>query len=65
MCSWGRTVKLKPPSRCLIPNRIANDWIKVDGCLAMAVAALWFFGYATLASCCGHGQLHGEIVVMA
>jgi len=56
-------VILTPPSRCLTPNRVANDWVTLDACLADAVALLWLFGYATLNSCCGHGRGPGEIIV--
>ena len=63
MCAWGNTVTLTPPERSLTPNRIRNSWVKVDECLATAVTSLWYFGYATLGSCCGHGKDRGEIVV--
>jgi hypothetical protein len=59
------TVVLKPPDRRLIPNRVRNDWVAVDRCIAEAVALLWFFGYPTVGSCCGHGKWAGEIVVGA
>ncbi len=63
MCKWGDTVVLKPPDRALIPNRVQNDWVAVDSCIADAVAMLWLFNYPTLSSCCGHGRGHGEILV--
>ncbi len=57
-------VRLEPPDRRLIPNRVRNDWVAVDACIAEAVCLLWFFGYATLSSCCGHGKGPGEIIVI-
>ena len=56
-------VILKPPSRCLMPNRVASDWVAIDACIADTVTLLWLFGYATLTSCCGHGRGPGEIMV--
>ncbi len=63
MCNWGKTVKLKPPQRALIPNRVVNDWVAIDSCLVDAVTQLWAFGYPTVGSCCGHGKWAGEIVI--
>jgi hypothetical protein len=64
MCIWGDTVKVRPPSKCLAPNRINNDTIQIDRCLVGAVLALWQAGYATTHACCGHGKGHGDILVV-
>ncbi|KKL05765.1 hypothetical protein LCGC14_2602770 [marine sediment metagenome] len=65
MYQWGDIVILKPLRRALTPNRVQNDWVAVDRCIADAVALLWLFGYPTVYSCCGHGLTHGEILVTA
>lgn len=64
MCDWGTTVRLKPPSRCLTPNRIRNGWVAVDHCLVDVVEQLWGAGYATLSACCGHDNGGGEVLVV-
>ena len=63
MCAWGDTVMLRPPRRRLTPNRLRNNWVRIDRCLVDAVLALWSFGYATIGSCCGHGRAVGSIEV--
>lgn len=65
MCSWGETIEMRPPSRCLTPNRVRNATVMIDRCLAGTVLALWQAGYATLSACCGHGKGDGEIMVAA
>lgn len=54
MCDWGNTVKVK-----LGPEKYAD----VDSCIAPIAQALNDAGIETVASCCGHGHLTGNIIL--
>ena len=49
---------------CQIPMSIAGRVRWIDYCIADIVAALNAAGIETVASCCGHGQIPGEVNLM-
>jgi len=48
---------------CQIPMPINTRVRYIDYCIADIVAALNAANIKTVASCCGHGQMDGEIVL--
>lgn len=65
MCDHGDTVDV----RVLVPAHLAFEGVDtwkskpVDRCIALIVEALNAAGVHTVASCCGHGVMHGTIVL--
>ena len=65
MCAWGSTVLLRVP----VPAWLSADGRRrvrtkaVDECIAPIVEALNAGGVYTIASCCGHGERLGEILL--
>lgn len=65
MCKWGDTVRMT----VTIPAHLSHtgkDREKVGGsdrCIAPLVEALNRGGAETVASCCGHGELPGTIIL--
>lgn len=53
MCEWGDTVMVM----------INGKPVFIDRCIADLVEALNKAGYATVASCCGHGKMPGNIAL--
>ncbi len=51
MCKHGTTVDME----------IGGQPVRVDHCIAGIVRALNDLGIPTVASCCGHGKMHGVI----
>ncbi len=58
MCEWGNTTKVKLSK----PQR-GSEYIDVDECISSIVQALNIAGIETVASCCGHGNLLGNIIL--
>lgn len=47
--------------KCQVPMPIAGRRRDIDYCVADIVAALNAANIATVASCCGHGQMEGDV----
>ena len=48
---------------CQIPMPIKGRRVDIDFCIADIVAALNAAGIITVASCCGHGKMPGNIAL--
>ena len=48
---------------CCVPMPIKGRVCGIDFCIADIVAALNAGGVNTIASCCGHGQIDGDILL--
>jgi len=65
MCKWGQSVK----SEVTIPQHLSYTGkerltvVDIDKCIYPIVKALNDGGVFTIASCCGHGQLPGSIIL--
>lgn len=62
MCEWGNTVKVE----VAIPShtgKARQTVVDVDRCIAPLVSLFNANGMPTTASCCGHGQLPGTILL--
>lgn len=53
MCKWGDEIVMT----------ITGKLVAIDRCIAPLVTALNEAGFATAASCCGHGRHPGNIVL--
>ena len=53
MCKWGDTIRV----------RLKDSYCDVDACIAPIVEALNNNGIETVASCCGHGHINGNIIL--
>ncbi len=53
MCEWGASVRVK----------LQRGYCDVDACIAPLVQAMNDNGMETVASCCGHGNRPGEIIL--
>ena len=60
MCKWGTYTKVKLCKAKLKSRRMEAC---VDSCIAPLVKALNDAGIRTLASCCGHGNIPGTIIL--
>jgi len=62
MCKWGTVTKVK---FCKPKTKIKTRKMEgyVDSCIAPIVQALNNAGIRTLASCCGHGHIPGNIIL--
>ena len=49
--------------KCQIPMAIKGKVQFVDFCIAHIVASLNASGIITVVSCCGHGTMHGSIIL--
>ena len=58
MCEWNDTVIVN-----LCTPRKNYHTVSIDRCIAPLVQALNDAGIETIASCCGHGKLTGNIVL--
>ena len=58
MCEWGNTTKIK-----LMKLQRGSMYADVDACIAQIVQALNNAGIETIASCCGHNRINGNIVL--
>jgi len=65
MCAWGSAVPLRVPVPGYLSSSGWRQWKEkaVDGCIAPIVKALNAGGVYTIASCCGHGERLGEIML--
>jgi len=65
MCEYGDTVKMSV--LVSLPNRYGVPyWSQIgpiDRCIAQLVEVLNNGGVETIASCCGHGHMHGNIAL--
>lgn len=57
-------VKLKVPQiyKDKFPNT-KREYFYIDKCISDEVQSLWNLGIVTMASCCGHNKLDGDIAV--
>lgn len=64
MCEHGDLVKMEllisPPNR---HGRSYQKPVGVDRCIASLVRVLNDGGVETISSCCGHGKMHGSIIL--
>ena len=58
MCEWDNTKLVR-----LCESRRGSIYADVDECIADIVQALNDADIPTVASCCGHGKIHGSIVL--
>ena len=58
MCEWGKTVRVK-----LCKPQRGSCFVDVDECIAPLVQALNDAGIETIASCCGHGHILGNVIL--
>lgn len=58
MCKWGDTTQV------LIGVEGKKRIVDVDSCISGIVDALNYIGWATVASCCGHGKRPGNIMLV-
>lgn len=65
MCKWGTTVEMEVtiPAHLSHTGEARTKVIGVDACIAQLVAALNAGGITTVASCCGHGHLPGNVIL--
>lgn len=63
MCSRGDTVPMVLPKRPLSDQFGRHLPYAIDRCIAPLVAALNRSGLTTVASCCGHGEVPGNIAL--
>lgn len=65
MCRWGNSVNVEVtvPARLSHTDEARTKVIGVDACIAPLVAALNAAGITTVASCCGHGHLPGNVIL--
>ena len=60
MCKWGTTTKVKLYKAKLKTRKMEAY---VDSCIAPIIEALNNAGIRTLASCCGHRNIPGSVVL--
>lgn len=65
MCRWGDSVNVDVtvPAHLSHTGAARRKVVSIDRCIAPIVEALNRGGCATEASCCGHGQLPGTIIL--
>lgn len=65
MCKWGTTVEMEVtiPAHLSHTGEERKKVIGVDACIAPIVVALNAGGITTVASCCGHGHLPGNVIL--
>jgi len=65
MCKWGTEVELTVlmPARLSYTGNPRWDVKKVDACISPIVKALNDARIYTASSCCGHGEIDGEILL--
>jgi hypothetical protein len=65
MCEWGDTVKMEVtiPAHLSHSGREYRKVVDIDRCIAPLVKALNDGGITTVASCCGHGKVLGNIAL--
>lgn len=65
MCRWNTTVEMEItiPAHMSHTGETRRKVIGVDACIAPLVAALNSAGITTVASCCGHGHIPGQVIL--
>jgi len=65
MCKWNTTIPLEVtiPANLSHTGEARRKVVDIDSCIYPIVKALNDTGITTIASCCGHGNISGNIIL--
>jgi hypothetical protein len=62
--SFGSYDNIKALKNPFYPDNSAYEIIGIDNCIADEIEFLWGENIQTIASCCGHNKINGDIAVI-